>query len=89
MAGQEPSALAHRLGALCACAIAVELPNSGLERLRILQPTSCSIPWERRVRRVHVKGAPAVRGALCWAEGECQLLGANPQLMAWDAGLDR
>lgn len=60
-----------------------------LGRLRIVSPTLCSLPWERRVRRVHVREAPAVRGALCWAEGECQPPGAHPRLMAQDAGLGR
>lgn len=78
MAGPAPSAPAQRQGAQCACAIAIGLPNSELGRLRIVPPTSCSLPWERKVGRVHGKGAPAVRGAPCWAEGECQLPGANP-----------
>lgn len=77
MAGRAPSAPAQRQGSQCACVIAIELPNSGLRRLRIVPPTSCSLPRERKVRRVYVKGAPAVRGALCWAEGECQPLGTK------------
>lgn len=72
MAGQAPSALAQRQGARCACAIVVRLPNFALGRLRIVFPMSCSLPWVRRVKQVHVKGAPAVNGALCWAEEECQ-----------------
>lgn len=87
MAGRAPSAPAQRQGAQCACAIAVGLPNSGLGRLRIVPPTSCSLPWERKVERVHVKGSPAVRGALCWAEEECQPLGVNTPLTAQGAGL--
>lgn len=71
------SAPAQRQGAQCACAIAVGLPNSRLGRLRIVPLTLCSLPWERKVGRVGLEGDPAVRGALCWAEGECQSPGAN------------
>lgn len=89
MAGLAPSAPAQRQGAQCACAIAVGLPNSELGRLRIVPPTSCSLPWERKVGRVQVKRAPAGRGAPCWAEGECPLPGTNPLRTARGARLGR
>lgn len=87
MAGRAPSAPAQRQGAQCVCAVAVRLPNSGLGRLRIVPPTSRSLPWERKIGRVGLNRAPAVRGALCWAEGECQPWGAN-LLTAQGAGLE-
>ena len=72
MAGRAPSAPAQRQGAQCVCAIAIGLPNSELGRLRIAPLTFCRLPWERKVGRVSLERTPAVHGALCWAEGECQ-----------------
>lgn len=67
-------------GAHCACAaVGCAVRTRDSDRVakrwtktpaRLVSLTALGLPRERRVGRVREKRAPAVRGALCWAEGE-------------------
>lgn len=62
-------------------------------KIRARTPAHCAAnvvysPLGKEGQASPCEGTPAVRGALCWAEAECQSLAVNPLLTAEGVGLD-